>query len=43
MLVFALVCINLCPFSLCDQINEEDRAGCFAFLSFGSIFEALLV
>ena len=33
-LVFVLVCITLCPFSICNHLDEEDRVGCFALLSF---------
>ena len=31
MLVFALVCITLCP---CNHLEEEEKAGCFAFVVF---------
>ena len=34
MLVFILVCINLCPLKFCSHLNEEERAGCFAFIVF---------
>ena len=34
MLVFVLVCITLCPFQFCNHLDEEDRAGCFAFIVF---------
>ena len=33
-LVFVLVCITLCPFQLCNHLDEEERAGCFAFVAF---------
>ena len=29
-LVFVLVCITLCPFLFCNNLDEEERAGCFA-------------
>ena len=37
MLVFVLMCITLYPFYFCSHLDEEERAGCFAFilLSFG--------
>ena len=31
-LVFCLVCINLCPFLFCNHLDEEERAGCFTFI-----------
>ena len=30
--VFFLVCITLCPFKFGNYLEEEDRAGCFAFV-----------
>ena len=35
MLVFVLVCITLCHFKFCNQLDEDERAGCFALLSLG--------
>ena len=32
--VFALVCITLCPLWFCIHLDEEKRAGCFAFIVF---------
>ena len=32
MVVFILVCITVCAFQFCNQFEEEDRAGCFAFI-----------
>ena len=32
MLVLVLLFITLCPFWFCSQIDEEERAGCFAFI-----------
>ena len=32
MLVFVLVCITFCPFSFCNHLDEEEIAGCFAFI-----------
>ena len=30
---FVLLCITLCPFyKFCNHLEEEDRAGCFAFI-----------
>ena len=29
-----LVCITLCPFQFCNHLEEEERAGCFAFIVF---------
>ena len=37
MLVFGLVCVTLCLCGFCINLDEEDRAGCFAFLSFGGL------
>ena len=34
MLVFALVCITFFPFKFCNHLDEEERAGCFAFIVF---------
>ena len=31
MFFFVLVCITLCPFWFCNHLEEEERAGCFAF------------
>ena len=30
--VFVFVCITLCPFYFCNYLEEEERAGCFAFI-----------
>ena len=30
--VFILLCIALCPFWFCNNLEEEERAGCFAFV-----------
>ena len=27
-----LACITLCPFYFCAHLDEEERAGCFAFI-----------
>ena len=32
MFVFVLLCITLCPFSFCNHLDEEVKAGCFAFI-----------
>ena len=32
--VFVLLCITLCHFLFCNHIDEEDRAGWFAFIVF---------
>ena len=32
LLVFVLLCINLCHFQFCNHLEEEERAGCFAFI-----------
>ena len=34
MFVFVLLCITLLPFYFCNHIEEEERAGCFAFIVF---------
>ena len=34
MFVFVLLCITLCPFRFCNHLEEEVRAGCFAFIVF---------
>ena len=31
MFVFVLLWISLCPFYFCNLLEEEERAGCFAF------------
>ena len=31
---FVLVCITFCPFSFCNQLDEEERACCFALIFF---------
>ena len=37
-LVFVLVCITLCQsFLVCNHLEEEERACCFALLSFGCL------
>ena len=30
--VFVLMCTTLCPFYFCNHLEEEERAGCFAFI-----------
>ena len=30
--VFVLVCITFCPLLFCNHLEEEERAGCFAFV-----------
>ena len=37
MFVFVLVCITLCSFKFCNHLNEEERAGCLAFIVFGCL------
>ena len=32
MLVFTLVCMTLCPFKFCNQLEQEERADYFAFI-----------
>ena len=32
MFVFVLLCITLCPFFFCIHLEEDERAGCFAFI-----------
>ena len=32
LIVFVLLCITLCPFQFCNHLEEERRAGCFAFI-----------
>ena len=32
MFVFASVSITLCPFLICNHLEEEERAGCIAFI-----------
>ena len=27
-----LVCITFCPFEVCNHLEKEERAGCFAFI-----------
>ena len=34
MFVFVLLCITLCPFSSCNNLEEEEKAGCFALLPY---------
>ena len=33
-LVFVLLCITLYPFQFCNHLKEEEKAGCFALLSY---------
>ena len=33
MLVFALVCVALCPFWFFSRLDEEEEAGCFVFVA----------
>ena len=35
MLVLVLICSTLCPFEFCIYLVEDERAGCFTFLSSG--------
>ena len=37
MFVFVLVCITLCLFLFCNHLEEDERAGCFALLSYGCL------
>ena len=30
MLIFVLLCIDLCQFRFCNHLEEEEKAGCFA-------------
>ena len=30
--VFVLLCITLCLFYFCNRLEEEENAGCFAFV-----------
>ena len=30
--VFVLICITLCQFYFCNQLEEEEKAGCFAII-----------
>ena len=32
MFVFVLLCITLCPLQFCNHLEEEEKAGCFAFI-----------
>ena len=32
MFVFHLLYITLCPFYFCNHLEEEEKAGCFAFI-----------
>ena len=32
MFVFVLGCLTLCSFYFCIHLEEEERAGCFAFI-----------
>ena len=32
MFVFVLLCITVRPFLFCNHLEEEGRAGCFAFI-----------
>ena len=32
MFVFVLLYIILCPFSFCNHLEEEEKAGCFAIV-----------
>ena len=32
MFFFVLLCITLCPFKFCNHLEEEEKAGCFAFI-----------
>ena len=33
-LVFVLVCIDLCPLEFYNHLDEEEIAGCFALIDF---------
>ena len=30
--VFVSLCVILCPFQFCNHLEEEEKAGCFAFI-----------
>ena len=30
---FVLLCITLCPFSFCNHLEDEEKAGGFAFIA----------
>ena len=32
MFAFVLLYITLCPFKFCNQLKEEEKAGCFAII-----------
>ena len=32
MFVFVLLCSTLCPFWVCNHLEEEEKAGCFAII-----------
>ena len=32
MFVIGLLCITLCPFQFCNHLEEDEKAGCFAFI-----------
>ena len=33
MFVFVLLCITLCPFLFCNNLEEEEKAGCYAIIA----------
>ena len=35
--VFVLLCITLCPFKFCNHLEEEEKTGCFAIMSYRCI------
>ena len=30
--VFVLLCITLCPFNICNHLEEKEKTGCFAII-----------
>ena len=38
--VFVLLCIYLCPFSFCNHLEEEEKAGCFTITVIRSTSES---
>ena len=35
--VFVLLCNTLCPFLFCNNLEEEENAGCFAIIAYKCI------
>ena len=33
-MLYVLLCVALCPFKYCNHLDEEERAGCFAWFVF---------